>query len=75
MVYSLYYLFSHDFIYIYDGNQKIHKLTGTILPATITSVFSDMMIVFTSDPIGTRKGFKITIQFLEPGKYTKGYPS
>ena len=47
--------------------------TGIILPATIKSAFSNMTIVFTSDSVGSRKGFEVIIRFLEPGKYTKGY--
>ena len=59
-------IFSHDFIYIKDGNDEIERLTGTLIPEVIQSKYSYMTVQFTSDHMETRKGFYIQVEFIEP---------
>ena len=67
--YGIFFVFSHDFLKIYDGTQLVAVETGEILQSVIRSSESDMTINFQSDHIGTRKGFKIKVHFFLSGKY------
>ena len=61
--------FSHDFVNIYDGNQKIEEFTGIITASVIRSFSSNMTVQFTSDEFGVKKGFKLKIGFVNLGKF------
>ena len=66
------YVLSADFVYMYDGDNEIDRQTGTIIPATFLSNYSDIRIVFTSDHSTnfTVSGLKIAIRFFQlQGKY------
>ena len=65
----LLYYFSHDFLYVYDGNKKIEELTGMIIPSTIRSYTSNMTIQFHSDEFGVKSGFKMEIEFVILGMF------
>ena len=60
--------FSHDFLHIYDGNQKVEELTGVIVPSTIRSFTSNMTIRFQSDEYGVTSGFTTEIEYVIIGK-------
>ena len=51
-----------------EGNKIVARHTGTILPQTIMSSGSDIIIHFESDYQGTGKGFKIMVQYVLAGK-------
>ena len=50
------------------GNETLETQTGIIVPGTITSSGSDMIIHFESDHQGTGKGFKIRVHYVLAGR-------
>ena len=57
-------------MYIYDGNNKeMDRQSGNIIPETMKSDTTDVRIQFTTDHMGTKKGFEIEIKFVLEGNY------
>ena len=63
-----FYFESHDILVFKEDGKTVETQTGTILPETIKSSGSDMTIHFQADHQGTRKGFKIMVQYVLAGK-------
>ena len=63
----MYYDLSRDFFSIIDGKlevELVHK-TGSLGNWTIRSKTPNVVIRFTSDHIGRRKGFRIKVEFIK----------
>ena len=69
----LYYDFSRDFISITDGKSEVEltQKTGSLGNWTIRSKTPNVVIRFTSDHIGKRKGFRIKVEFIKRDSCTK----
>ena len=62
--FNFYNNFSHDFLYMYDGGTLIEEQTGILVPTKIKFASKEARIRFTSDHVGTSKGFHMDIDFI-----------
>ena len=51
-----------------EGDETLETQTGQIVAETIKTSGADITIHFKSDSQGTRKGFKINVQYVLEGK-------